>query len=101
MCIRDRYTALRDGVECYVTIRGDIMQKESAPMEAEKLKEEAAAYFSGMIQNAYEKRGMDLTNSYGHLRCHDLDLYEKYEDQVMNYRKDLCLHTAYRFRAVE
>lgn len=95
------YTALRDGVECYVTIRGDIMQKESAPMEAEKLKEEAAAYFSGMIQNAYEKRGMDLTNSYGHLRCHDLDLYEKYEDQVMNYRKDLCLHTAYRFRVVE
>ena len=81
------YTATNSGVGCQLTFRGDIIQKDSIDLSAQKLQEAAAAYLAGMIQNAYEQKGLDLANSYGHLRCHDLDLYEKYKDW---FKSDEC-----------
>lgn len=95
------YTATNSGVGCQLTFRGDIIQKESIDLSAQKLQEAAAAYLAGMIQNAYEQKGLDLANSYGHLRCHDLDLYEKYQGRAGAYRKDLHLETICKFRVVE
>ena len=95
------YTATNSGVGCQLTFRGDIIQKDSIDLSAQKLQEAAAAYLAGMIQNAYEQKGLDLANSYGHLRCHDLDLYEKYQRRAGAYRKDLHLETICKFRVVE
>ena len=95
------YTATNSGVGCQLTFRGDIIQKDSIDLSAQKLQEAAAAYLAGMIQNAYEQKGLDLANSYGHLRCHDLDLYEKYQGRAGVYRKDLHLETICKFRVVE
>lgn len=95
------YTATNSGVGCQLTFRGDIIQKDSIDLSAQKLQEAAAAYLAGMIQNAYEQKGLDLANSYGHLRCHDLDLYEKYQGRAGAYRKDLHLETICKFRVVE
>lgn len=95
------YTATNSGVGCQLTFRGDIIQKDSIDLSAQKLQEAAAAYLAGMIQNAYEQKGLDLANSYGHLRCHDLDLYEKYQGWAGAYRKDLHLETICKFRVVE
>lgn len=95
------YTATNSGVGCQLTFRGDIIQKDSIDLSAQKLQEAAAAYLAGMIQNAYEQKGLDLANSYGHLRCHDLDLYKKYQGRAGAYRKDLHLETICKFRVVE
>lgn len=95
------YTATNSGVGCQLTFRGDIIQKDSIDLSAQKLQEGAAAYLAGMIQNAYEQKGLDLANSYGHLRCHDPDLYEKYQGRAGAYRKDLHLETICKFRVVE
>lgn len=95
------YTATNSGVGCQLTFRGDIIQKDSIDLSAQKLQEAAAAYLAGMIQNAYEQKGLDLANSYGHLRCHDLDLCEKYQGRAGAYRKDLHLETICKFRVVE
>ena len=95
------YTATNSGVGCQLTFRGDIIQKDSIDLSAQKLQEAAAAYLAGMIQNAYEQKGLDLANSYGHLRCHDLDLYEKCQGRAGAYRKDLHLETICKFRVVE
>ncbi len=95
------YTATNSGIGCQLTFRGDIIQKDSINLSAQELQDAAAAYLAGMIQNAYEKKGLDLANSYGHLRCHDLDLYEKYQGRAETYRKDLHLETTYKFRVVE
>lgn len=95
------YTATNSGVGCQLTFRGDIIQKDSIDLSAQKLQEAAAAYLAGMIQNAYEQKGLDLANSYGHLRCHDLDLYEKYQGRAGAYQKDLHLETICKLRVVE
>lgn len=95
------YTATNSGVGCQLTFRGDIIQKDSIDLSAQKLQEAAAAYLAGMIQNAYEQKGLDLANSYGHLRCHDPDLYEKYQGRAGAYRKDLRLETICKLRVVE
>lgn len=95
------YTATNSGIGCQLTFRGDIIQKDSINLSAQELQDAAAAYLAGMIQNAYEKKGLDLANSYGHLRCHDLDLYEKYQGRAETYRKDLHLETTCKFRVVE
>ena len=57
------YTATNSGVGCQLTFRGDIIQKDSIDLSAQKLQEAAAAYLAGMIQNAYEQKGLDLANS--------------------------------------
>ena len=95
------YTATNSGLGCQLTFRGDIIQKDSVDLSAKELQDAAAAYLSGMIQNAYEQKELDLANSYGHLRCHDLDLYEKYQGRVGAYRQDLHLETTCKFRVVD
>ena len=95
------YTATNSGVGCQLIFRGDIIQKESVDLSAQELQDAAAAYLAGMLQSAYGQKGLDLANSYGHLRCHDLDLYEKYQGRAGDYRKDLHLETTCKFRLVE
>ena len=61
----------------------------------------ATDYFVGEIQNAWKKDGIDLTNSYYHLRSHDRDLYERYKEHYEDYEKDLHLEVSTKFKMVE
>lgn len=88
-------------VLCNVYITGDIVKSESTADDAKKNRKMATDYFVGEIQNAWKKDGIDLTNSYYHLRSHDRDLYERYKEHYEDYEKDLHLEVSTKFKMVE
>lgn len=84
-------------VLCHLTMYGDINKDKSIYRPEKKEVEE---YLCSIIRNAWgndgshTKRagaGIDLTNSYAHLNCHDRDIYRDYVDDYHSYLRDLQL----------
>ncbi len=84
-------------VLCHLTLYGDIDRDKSVKLQEEKEVEE---YLCSIIRNAWDGEsdgaqrrtgGIDLTNSYAHLNCHDRDICRAYENDPSSYRDDLCL----------
>lgn len=88
-------------VLCDVYITGDIVRSESTVDDTQQNKKMARDFFASEIENSWKKEGVDLTNSYFHLRSHDRDIYEKYQGNYGQYAKDLKLTVNTKFKMVE
>lgn len=87
-------------VLCQVLVSGDIVVSDSIHGDKAAMRKAAEDFFLGRVTNAWNEQGVDLTNSYYHLRVHDKDLYEKYEGDFAKYRDDLQLQVTSDFRFV-
>lgn len=86
---------------CQVEITGDIVKSESTIGGEEKVKREAEKFFCGEVRNVWSKERVDLTNSFYHLRCHDMDLCQTYKNDYQKYHDDLKLEVTTDFNFVE
>lgn len=86
---------------CNLNITGDIVTSESTIPDETLCKLRAKSFFVGGIQNLWSDYGIDLTNSYYHLQCHDRDLWDKYKDDHSDYCQDLQLEITTNFHFVE